>query len=109
MARSTPTLAARVLHRRHGAGAGAGAVAQEAAPRRRRAADQARASSKTTVRASTSCACAAVTKRITVTPKTGTKAAYEIIPADPSREEPFSAKSGSGGATGQSVWNVLNF
>ena len=50
-----------------------------------------------------------VTKRITVTPKTGTKAAYEIIPADPSRDEPFSARSGSGGATGQRVWNVLNF
>jgi len=50
-----------------------------------------------------------VTKRITVTPKTGGKVAYEIIPADPSRDEPFSAKSGSGGASGQRVWNVFNF
>jgi hypothetical protein len=50
-----------------------------------------------------------VTKRITVMPKTGGKVAYEIIPADPSRDEPFSAKSGSGGASGQRVWNVLNF
>jgi len=50
-----------------------------------------------------------VTKRITVTPKTGGKVAYEIIPADPSRDEPFSAKSGRSGASGQRVWNVLNF
>jgi hypothetical protein len=50
-----------------------------------------------------------VTKRITVTPKTAGKVAYEIIPPDPSRDEPFSAKSGSGGASGQRVWNVLNF
>jgi hypothetical protein len=50
-----------------------------------------------------------VTKRITVTPKRGGKVAYEIIPADPSRDESFSAKSGSGGAAGQRVWNVLNF
>jgi hypothetical protein len=50
-----------------------------------------------------------LTKRITVTPKTGGKVAYEIIPADPSHDEPFSARSGSGGASGQRVWNVLNF
>ncbi len=50
-----------------------------------------------------------VTKRITVTPKTGGKVAYEIIPADPSRDEPFSAKGGRNGASGQRVWNVLVF
>jgi hypothetical protein len=50
-----------------------------------------------------------VTRRITVTPKTGGKVAYEIIPADPSRDEPFTAKSGRSGASGQRVWNVLDF
>jgi hypothetical protein len=50
-----------------------------------------------------------VTKRITVTPKTGGKVAYEIIPADPSHDEPFTARSGRSGASGQSVWHVLKF
>jgi hypothetical protein len=50
-----------------------------------------------------------VTKRITVTPKRGGKVAYEIIPADPSRDEPFTYKGGRSGASGQRVWNVLDF
>jgi hypothetical protein len=50
-----------------------------------------------------------VTRRITVTPKTGGKVAYEIIPEDPSHDEPFTARSGRTGASGKSVWHVLKF
>jgi hypothetical protein len=48
-----------------------------------------------------------VTKRIVVTPKSGAKA-YEIIPLDASHDQQLGPKGGRG-ASGQRVWNVLNF
>jgi hypothetical protein len=48
------------------------------------------------------------TTRITVTPKVGTHQAYEIIPADGSRDMSDSASS-TRGAAGKRVWRVMSF
>jgi hypothetical protein len=45
-------------------------------------------------------------RRITVTPKVGTWAPYEVLPAEGSRDL---SQSGSRGAAGQRVWHVLTF
>lgn len=47
-------------------------------------------------------------QRITVTPKTGGKVSYQIIPGDSSRDV-AAGTSASRGAAGQRVWNVLSF
>lgn len=47
-------------------------------------------------------------QRITVTPKTGGRVSYQIIPGDSSRDLAAGA-SASRGAVGQRVWNVLSF
>lgn len=48
------------------------------------------------------------TQRIVVSPKIGTRASYEIITGDGSRDLSEGASS-SRGATGKRVWNVLKF
>jgi hypothetical protein len=48
------------------------------------------------------------TQRIVVTPKVVTRQAYEIIPADGSRDMSDSASS-TRGAAGKRVWHVLSF
>ena len=48
------------------------------------------------------------TQRITVQPKQGGMKGYEIIPADPGRDNTDSADSQRGGA-GKSVWRLLSF
>ena len=48
------------------------------------------------------------TQRIVVTPKVGTRASYEIITGDGSRDLSPGANT-SRGAAGKRVWNVLNF
>ena len=48
------------------------------------------------------------TQRIVVTPKVGTKQAYEIIPADGARDMSDSASS-TRGAAGKRVWHVMSF
>jgi hypothetical protein len=48
------------------------------------------------------------TQRITVTPKVGVHAGYEIVPADGARD--MSEGPGSSrGVAGKRVWNVLSF
>lgn len=47
-------------------------------------------------------------RRVTVTPKGGTARSYEILTADGARETSDNV-SGTRGATGKRVWNVLTF
>ena len=47
-------------------------------------------------------------QRITVTPKTGGRVGYQIIPGDASRDLSPGANT-SRGAAGQRVWHVLSF
>jgi hypothetical protein len=47
-----------------------------------------------------------VTRRVVVKPKDA--AAYQVLPATAARD-PSQAHTGSEGATGKRVWNVLNF
>jgi hypothetical protein len=48
------------------------------------------------------------TQRIVVTPKVGTRKAYEIIPADGARDMSDGASS-TRGAAGKRVWHVMSF
>jgi hypothetical protein len=49
------------------------------------------------------------TQRISVKPKVGPRAGYEIIVGDGLREPPAGGGNANAGATGQRVWHVFSF